>query len=95
MGSFLSATYGGEEDWIKGYTNRQLYLNRQQVYDLRLSLEEVQRRAASFALQFGGTTHILTSEAMQSGYYGEGYGNMIQNGFYPRRSGDLTICRVG
>lgn len=91
MGSFLSATYGGEEDWIKGYTNRQLYLNRQQVYDLRLSLEEVQRRAASFALQFGGTTHILTSEAMQSGYYGEGYGNMIQNGFYPRRSGDLTI----
>ena len=91
MGSFLSATYGGEEDWIKGYTNRQLYLNRQQVYDLRLSLEEVQHRAASFALQFGGTSHILTSEDMQSGYFGTGYGKMIQNGFYPRRSGDLTI----
>ncbi|MBO5902768.1 MAG: alkaline phosphatase family protein [Tidjanibacter sp.] len=91
MGSFLSATYGGEEDWVKGYANRQLYINRQQVYDLRLSLEEVQRRAASFALQFGGTSHILTSEDMQSGYYGSGYGRMIQNGFYPRRSGDLTI----
>ncbi len=91
MGTFLSATFGGEEDWVVGYHDRQLYLNRNQIYSMRLSLSEVQRRAASFALQFGGTSHILTSEDLQSGYFGDGYGKMIQNGFYPRRSGDMII----
>ncbi len=91
MGTFLSATYGGDESWVVGYYNRQLYLNRNQIYSMRLSLNEVQRRAASFALQFGGTSHILTSEDLQSGYFGDGYGKMIQNGFYPRRSGDLIV----
>ena len=28
---------------------------------------------------------------MQSGYFGKGYGEKMQNSFYPKRSGDVTI----
>ena len=33
----------------------------------------------------------MTSSAMQSGYFGKGYAEKMQNSFYPKRSGDITI----
>jgi hypothetical protein len=90
VNGFLNAQYG-TGDWVAGYVDRQLYLNRNLVYQKGLSLEEVQNRVAAFALQFRGVSHVLTSTAMQSGYFGGGYAQKMQNSFYPRRGGDLTI----
>ena len=33
----------------------------------------------------------MSAEAMRGSYFGSGYGRKIQNGFYPRRSGDVII----
>lgn len=90
VNGFLNAQYG-QGDWVLDYVDRQLYLDRNLVYRNGLSLEEVQNRTAAFALQFRGVSHVLTSTAMQSGYFGGGYARMMQNSFYPRRGGDLTI----
>ncbi len=90
MNGFLNAQYG-TGDWVADYIDRQLYLNRNLVYQKGLSLEEVQNRAAAFALQFRGVSHVLTSTAMQNSYFGDSYAQKMQNSFYPRRGGDLTL----
>ena len=90
MNSFLTVQFG-EGDWVLDYIDRQLYLNHNLIYQKNLSLEEVQDRAATFALQFRGVSHVLTATAMRNGYFGDSYGQKMQNGFYPRRAGDLMI----
>jgi predicted AlkP superfamily pyrophosphatase or phosphodiesterase len=90
LNSFLGVQFGGG-DWVLNYIDRQVYLNHNLVYINNLSLEEVQNRAAMFALQFRGISHVLTSTAMQNGYFGASYGQRMQNGFYPGRAGDLML----
>lgn len=90
LNSFMIAQWGAG-DWVVDYVDRQLYLNRNLIYSKNLNLEEVQNRVAAFALQFRGVSHVMTSTAMQNSYFGASYAQMMQNSFYPRRSGDLTI----
>ncbi len=90
MNGFLSAQYE-PGNWIIDYIDRQLYLNREMIYKYGFDLAEVQTRAANFALQFRGVSAAMTSSAMQSGYFGKGYAEKMQNSFYPKRSGDITI----
>lgn len=90
MNSFLSVQFGAGE-WVLDYIDRQLYLNHNLIYQRNLSLKDVQDRAASFALQFRGVSHVLTSSSMLGGYFGESYGEKMQNSFYPRRAGDLML----
>lgn len=90
LNSFLGVQFG-DGDWVLAYKDRQVYLNHNLIYRQNLSLEEVQNRAATFILQFRGISHVLTSTAMQNGYFGASYGYRMQNGFYPRRAGDLML----
>lgn len=90
VNGFMNAQYG-TGDWVVDYVDRQLYLNHNLIYQRGLSLEEVQNRVATFALQFRGVSHVLTSTAMQMSYFSGSYAEKMQNSFYPRRSGDLTI----
>lgn len=90
LNSFMIAQWG-EGDWVADYVDRQVYLNRNLIYSRGLNLEEVQNRVAAFALQFRGISHVMTSTAMQNSYFGSSYAQLMQNSFYPRRSGDLTI----
>lgn len=90
MNGFMNAQYGAG-DWVIDYCDRQLFLNRPLMFSNNLNIEEVQTRVAAFALQFRGVSHAITSTALQNSYFGDGYGERIQNSFYPRRSGDVTI----
>jgi predicted AlkP superfamily pyrophosphatase or phosphodiesterase len=90
VNGFMNAQYGSGE-WVIDYCDRQLYLNRNLIYTKGLSLEEVQNRVAAFVLQFRGVSHVLTSTAMQTSYFSGSYAEKMQNSFYPKRSGDLTI----
>lgn len=91
MNSFLIAQYGGDQSWVMKYENRRLYLNRTQAYNLGLDVSEVQSRAATFALQFRGVSHVVTATTMQNGGFSDSYMRKIQNSFYPKRSGDIAI----
>ncbi len=90
LNSFMAVQFGSG-DWVLDYIDRQVYLNRNLVYQKGLNLEDVQNRAAAFVLQFRGVSHVLTSTALAGGYFGSGYGAKMQNSFYPRRGGDLMI----
>ena len=90
MNGFLNAQYD-TGDWVIAYRDRQLFLNRTLIYNSKLSLEEIQNRAADFARQFQGVSHVLTSSALNSTYFSGGYAEKMQNSFYPKRSGDLIL----
>ncbi len=42
-------------------------------------------------MQFSGVSHALAATAMRTSYFGSGYARKMQNGFYPRRSGDVIL----
>ncbi len=90
LNGFLSARYG-TGNWVLSCTNRNIYLNHNLIYEKGLSLSDLQDEAATFALQVEGVSQALTATALRSNYFGSGYAHMIQNSFYPRRSGDVIL----
>ena len=90
LNGFLSARYGAGK-WVLSCSNRNIYLNHNLIYEKGLSLSDLQDEAAAFALQVEGVSQALTSTALRSNYFGSGYAHLIQNSFYPRRSGDVIL----
>ena len=88
--SYLNALYG-EGDWIKGYKNQQIYLNKNLIETSKYSIQEIQQIVAEFMLQFGGVTNVITSTQMMQTNFSEGSFAKMQNSFSQKRSGDVMI----
>ena len=91
MNAFLSARYG-QDSWVLGYSNGSLYLNHDVVYSHKKSLEEVQNEVANFALQYRSVAMAVTATAMRSAQFSKGAMALLQNGYNPRRSGDVVMA---
>jgi len=89
--AFLSARYG-QDEWVLGCHDNSLYLNHDVIYKRKKSLAEIQSEVAAFTLQFRGIAYAVPAAALQNSYFGSGTVHLMQNGFYPRRSGDVVIC---
>jgi len=90
LNSYLNARYG-KADWIKQYSDLQIYLNREYIQQSKLDLEKLQTEAAQFLLQFSGVANVLTSTLMEKNYYSSGFFYKMQNSYNQKRSGDLLI----
>ncbi len=90
VNGFLNVKYG-TGDWVLRYEDRNLWLNHNLIYEKGLSLEEVQNEVAMFMMQFRGVSHALSATAMRNNYFGAGYAQKMQNGFFPKRSGDVVL----
>ncbi len=88
--SYLNAVYG-EGNWVKGYSERQIFLNRTLIEDARIPLEEVQKKAARFLIQFTGVASAYPYSAFEANDYGSGNLRKIINNFSPKRSGDVIL----
>ncbi len=88
--SYLNALYGSGE-WIKGYYGQQLYLNFELIENSKLKLEDFQNVIAQFLIQFTGVSNTLTASALQTSQFMDGFRSKIQNGYFPRRSGDVFV----
>jgi predicted AlkP superfamily pyrophosphatase or phosphodiesterase len=88
--SYLNAVYG-EGDWVKGYSERQIFLNRTLIEDARLSLDDVQKKVARFLVQFTGVEAAYPYSAFEANDFGNGNLRRIINNFSPQRSGDVIV----
>jgi predicted AlkP superfamily pyrophosphatase or phosphodiesterase len=88
--TYLNAVYG-EGDWVKGYSERQIFLNRTLIEDARLSLDDVQKKVARFLVQFSGVSAAYPYSAFETNDYNNGYLKRIINSFSPQRSGDVIV----
>lgn len=88
--SYLNAVYG-EGDWVKGFSDRQIFLNRTLIEDARIPIEEIQKKTARFLTQFTGVASAYPYYAFEANDFGNGHLNRIVNNFSPQRSGDVII----
>lgn len=88
--TYLNAVYG-EGDWVKGYSERQIFLNRTLIEDARLSLDDVQKKVARFLVQFTGVAAAYPYSAFEANDFGNGNLKRIINNFNPQRSGDVIV----
>jgi arylsulfatase A-like enzyme len=88
--TYLNAIYG-EGAWVKGYSDKQIYLNRTLIEDARLPLEEVQKKVTRFLVQFTGVAAAYPYSAFEANDFGNGNLKRIINNFNPHRSGDVIF----
>jgi predicted AlkP superfamily pyrophosphatase or phosphodiesterase len=91
--SYLNAVYG-KGNWIKTYNSQQIYLNRNEIENSKLSLGDFQEKVAQFLIQFAGVQNALTSTVLQSTNFSNGISEKMQNSFNQERSGDILINLV-
>ena len=88
--SYLNAVYG-QGDWVKGYSERQIFLNRTLIEDANIPLEEVERKVSRFMVQFTGIASAYPFSAFEANDFSNGHLRRIVNSFTPQRSGDVII----
>jgi len=88
--SYLNAVYG-QGDWIKGFHDNQIFLNRTLIEDANISLEEMQKKIARFMVQFSGIVNAVPCSLIETGTFSEGLLEKMSNSTSPQRSGDVMI----
>jgi predicted AlkP superfamily pyrophosphatase or phosphodiesterase len=88
--SYLNAVYG-EGDWVKGYQEKQIFLNRTLIEDAKIPLDEVQKKVARFIVQFSGVATAYPYSVFETSDFGNGNLKKIINDFSPQRSGDVIV----
>ncbi|MDR1632226.1 MAG: alkaline phosphatase family protein [Dysgonamonadaceae bacterium] len=88
LNMYLMAVYGSG-DWVKGYYNEQIYLNKKLVEDQRIDWNEILRKSADFIAQFSGVQDVTT--AGQWFVDDAGRAGDFRRGMHKKISGDLYI----
>lgn len=88
--SYLNAVYG-EGDWVRGFSERQVFLNRTLIEDARIPIEDIQKKTARFLIQFSGVNSAYPYYAFESSDFVNGHLRKIVNSFSPQRSGDVIV----
>jgi predicted AlkP superfamily pyrophosphatase or phosphodiesterase len=82
----------GDKDLVLAYTNQQVYLDRDLIsQDPDLDLHKVQEAAASYMLSLDGVADAVTATELSGTQFTRGMRLLVQNGFYPKRSGDVAV----
>jgi predicted AlkP superfamily pyrophosphatase or phosphodiesterase len=88
--SYLNAVYG-EGDWVKGYYEKHIFLNRILIEDAKIPLDDIQKKVARFLVQFAGVASAYPYSAFEANDFNNGNLKKIVNSFTPQRSGDVII----
>ena len=86
---YLMALYG-QKNWIQGYYNNQIYLNRKAIEDENLDLAAFQNKAAEFLSEFSGVARVTTDMMLRTGVWNNDMADFHKGTHYAGR-GDLII----
>lgn len=80
----------GHKNWVNGYHDHQIFLNRKLIDDDKLNLTEVQNKAAEFIAQFSGIARVTTDQMLHTGTWNAEMAGFYY-GTYAKGRGDLLI----
>jgi hypothetical protein len=86
---YLMPRYG-QLQWVQGYYNQQIFLNRKAIEDEKIDLNTIQTDAAGFVAQMAGVQQVVTDHILRSGDWNEGSAKQ-RYGTYHINRGDLII----
>jgi len=89
--SYLNAIYG-QGDWVKGFFDNQIFLNRALIDDAKISLDDIQKKVARFMVQFSGIAAAVPMSAFEMSDFSGGLLLKMNNNFSQQRSGDVMIA---
>jgi hypothetical protein len=89
--SYLNAVYG-QGDWVKGFFDSQIFLNRDLIEDADINLEDIQKKVARFMVQFSGIATAASTSAFEMSDFAGGLLVKMNNDYNPQRSGDVMIA---
>ncbi|MCR5887790.1 alkaline phosphatase family protein [Hymenobacter sp. J193] len=81
----------GAGQWVLSFENQQVYLNRPLLAQKKLDVTAFQREVANVMLQFAGVTRAITAEDLEKSHWESGMLMYLENGFFPKRSGDVLV----
>ncbi|MDR0431577.1 MAG: alkaline phosphatase family protein [Tannerellaceae bacterium] len=89
LNMYLMQLYG-QKKWVTGYYDGQIYLNRKTIENEKITLEEIQKKAAEFVSEFSGVQSVITDCALRNGEWNEGTAK-FRNGTHYLGRGDIII----
>jgi len=89
----LGKVFGrGGSKFALAYSNQQAYLDRDLITSkLRLSLENVEKEAASYLMTLDGVADVVTASELDSADFTTGARQLVGNGYNRKRSGDVIV----
>ena len=88
--SYLNTTYEAG-DWIKNYSNNQLFLNHDLIAEKKIDMQEIQRRCAQFFLKYKWVKNTYTAIQLRENEYQNSFHSLVQRGYNQKRSGDVIV----
>ena len=89
LNMYLRQVYG-QKNWIKGYYNQQIFLDRKTIDDEKIDLATIQNKAAEFIAEFSGVQQVTTDLSLRAGEWNEGSA-ILRYGTHHIGRGDLII----
>lgn len=90
VNAFLGAKYGSDS-YVLGYANNAIYLNHTLINSKKLSIDALREEVAVFMLQLRGVATAVSTSSLRNTSFESGRNHLMQQGFYPSRSGDVVI----
>lgn len=87
---YLKNKYG--DTLVLSYSNQQIFLNRLEIeQDDEINYRQAESDVAAFMLRFKGVAGTLTATTLRNSGFNNGINRLVQNGYNPKRSGDVII----
>ncbi len=90
LNSYLRAIYG-MGNWVDGFHNNEFYLSHFNIDKAKLSLSDIQNKAAELLVNMNGVASIIATSNLKKGTYSSGIMKQAQNSYFSGRSGDLFL----
>ena len=81
----------GAGNWVLDYENQQVYLNRSLAADKKLNFHDLAEEVVREMVQLPGVSRALTAEDVQKSHWDSGTLMYLENGYYPKRCGDVLV----
>lgn len=76
---------------IVSFSNLQIFLNEEEIERKKLNVIQVEAKIAEYMLKMPGVASTVTATALKNSSFNRGINALIQNGFHPKRSGNVVI----
>ena len=81
----------GPGNWVLSYENQQVYLNRTLASQKKIDFHELSEEVVQTMVQLPGVSRALTAEDIQKSHWESGTLMYLENGYYPKRCGDVLV----
>ncbi|GAA4037221.1 alkaline phosphatase family protein [Hymenobacter glaciei] len=81
----------GAGNWVLSYENQQVYLNRTLAGQKKINFHELSEEVVQVMVQLPGVSRALTAEDIQKSHWESGTLMYLENGYYPKRCGDVLV----